>query len=56
VDTLPYDALDNLLTPLMIRTDRTFYELGYDPTGVSGYCDVDFRVLSNQLQRANGCD
>ncbi len=47
--TVPYDALDTLLNPLIITTDRTFQQLGFDPARESGFFNVDFVVKQNTL-------
>jgi len=40
-----YDVVDDLTTPLQVYTDLTFEELGYDPAKVSGFFDLESRIL-----------
>ena len=41
-----FDTVDNLTCPLNIYTDKSFDELGFDPSTSSGYFNIESRVLN----------
>jgi hypothetical protein len=36
-----FDVMDGLTTPLIISTDKTVEDLGYDPTKPCGFFDIE---------------
>jgi lipopolysaccharide transport system ATP-binding protein len=53
VHTVPYDALDNLLNPLII-TDRAFHDLGIHASKEPGFFNMEFALRDNSLTSVPG--
>ncbi len=44
----PFDVVDGLSAPLVISTQKTFEELGYNPAHITGFFSVESRLLAGQ--------
>ena len=44
----PFDVVDGLSAPLVITTQKTFEELGYNPAHVAGFFSVESRLLAGK--------
>ena len=44
----PFDVVDGLSAPLVITTQKTFEDLGYNPAHVPGFFSVESRLLSGK--------
>jgi hypothetical protein len=42
----PYDVVDDLIMPLLIRTTKTTQQLGYDKSKPSGYFDLQSQIIN----------
>lgn len=42
----PFDVVDGLTAPLVITTDKTFEELGYNPAHATGWVDIPARLVN----------
>lgn len=44
----PFDVVDGLSAPLVVSTQKSFEELGYNPAHVTGFFSVNARLLAGQ--------
>jgi lipopolysaccharide transport system ATP-binding protein len=51
-DRTPFDVVDDMTSPLVITTDKTIEQLGYDPTKAVGYFNVESMIERGQTSPA----